>query len=44
MSDKGTNSPHLVVNTSGLNLAFYIGVSIVGLWLLMLYLGGQVNP
>lgn len=44
MSDKSTNSPHLVVNGSGLALAFWIGVSILGIWLAVLYMGGQVNP
>lgn len=44
MSDKSTNSPHLLVNGTGLALAFWTGISILGIWLAVLYLGGKVNP
>lgn len=39
-----TNSPHLVVTTSGLAFAFWIGIAIVGIWCGVLYLGSLVNP
>ncbi|MDM7915898.1 MAG: hypothetical protein QUU85_11650 [Candidatus Eisenbacteria bacterium] len=44
MSDKSTNSPHLVATGGGLAIAFWIGLSIVGIWVAVLYMGGQVNP
>ena len=39
-----TNSPHLVATNGGLVLAFWTGISIVGIWLAVLYMGGLVNP
>lgn len=39
-----TNSPHLVATSGTLALAFWVGVAIIGIWGLVLYMGGLVNP
>lgn len=44
MSDqsKSTNSPHLVVNSSGIAIAMWIGFSMVAIWIAVLLMGDKV--